>query len=92
MGLPAIKAHNLLAVVNNVEADLALAIKQHFPSLFTGLGTLQGDYKIQLKPDVKPFSLDTARNIRLPLLRDKVKQELNQMEAQGVISKIQQPT
>ena len=33
----------------------------------------------------KPFSVDTARNIPLPL-RDKVKQELDAMETQGVIS------
>ena len=42
-------------------------------------------------PGAKPFSLGTARNIPLPL-RDKVKQELNDMEAQGVISKVQNPT
>ena len=74
-----------------VEADPASSIKQQFPSLFTGLGTLQGDYEIKLKPDAKPFSLGTARNIPLPL-RDKVKQELSNMEAQGVISKVQKPT
>ena len=39
----------------------------------------------------QPFSLGTARNIPLPL-HDKVKQELDTMEAQGVISKVQQPT
>ena len=44
---------------------------------------------VQVKPDAQPFSLGTARNIPFPL-RDKVKQELNAMEAQGVISKVQQ--
>ena len=39
----------------------------------------------------QPFSLGTARNIPLPL-RNKVKQELDEMEAEGVISKVQQPT
>ena len=51
-----------------------------FPSSFTGLGTLQDDYEIQVKQDAQPFSLGTARNIPLPL-RDKVKQELDAMEA-----------
>ena len=60
-------------------------------SLFTGLETLQGDYEIQVKPDAQPFSLGTARNIPLPL-HDKVKQELDVMKAQGVISKVQLPT
>ena len=91
LGLPAIRALHLLAVVDDVGTDPASSIKQQFPTLFTGLGTLQGDYEIKLKPDAKPFSLGTARNIPLPL-RDKVKQELNDMEAQGVISKVQQPT
>ena len=91
LGLPAIRALHLLAPIDNVEADPASSIKQQFPSLFTGLGTLQGDYEIKLKPDAKPFSLGTARNIPLPL-RDKVKQELSNMEAQGVISKVQKPT
>ena len=91
LGLPAIKALHLLAIVDNVGDDLAGSIKQQFPSLFTGLGTLQGDYEIKLCPGAKPFSLGTARNIPLPL-RDKVKQELNDMEAQGVISNVQNPT
>ena len=91
LGLPAIKALYLLAIVDNVGDDPAGSIKQQFPNLFTGLGTLQGDYEIKLTPGAKPFSLGTARNIPLPL-RDKVKQELNDMEAQGVISKVQNPT
>ena len=91
LGLPAIKALHLLSVLDNLECDPTTVIKQKFPSLFTGLGTLQGDYEIQVKPDAEPFSLGTARNIPLPL-RDKVKQELDAMEAQGVISKVQQPT
>ena len=91
MGLPTIKALHLLVVVDNVGDDPAGYIKQQFPSLFTGLGTLQGDYEIKLQPDAKPFSLGTARNIPLPLC-DEVKQELNDMKAQGVISKVQNPT
>ena len=91
LGLPAIKGFHLLSVLDNLECDPTTAIKQEFPSLFTGLGTLQGDYEIQVKPDAQPFSLGTARNIPIPP-RDKVKQELDAMEAQGVISKVQQPT
>ena len=49
------------------------------------------EYKIQLKPDAKPYSLFTARKIPIPL-RDKVHNELKQMEASGVISKVDQPT
>ena len=51
------------------------------------------EYKIELKPDAKPYSLFTytARKIPIPL-RDKVHNELKQMEASGVISKVDQPT
>ena len=55
-------------------------MKHVFPSSFTGLGTLQDDYEIQVKQDAQFFSLGTARNIPLPLC-DKVKQELDAMEA-----------
>ena len=91
LGLPAIKGLHLLSVLDNLECDPTTAIKQEFPSLFTGLGTLQGDYEIQVKPDAQPFSLGTARNIPLSL-HDKVKQELDAMVAQEVILKVQQPT
>ena len=80
LGLPAIKGLHLLSVLYNLECYPTTAIKQEFPSLFTGLGTLQDDYEIQVKQDAQPFSLGTARNIPLPL-RDKVKQELDAMEA-----------
>ena len=90
LGLPAIKALHLLTRVEQI--NTMPTIQQEFPSLFTGLGTLQEDpYTICLKPDAKPFSLGTARNISLPL-REKVQETLNNMEAQGVISKVQQPT
>ena len=90
LGLPAIKALHLLTRVEQI--NTMPTIQQEFPNLFTGLGTLQGDpYTICLKPDAKPFSLGTARNISLPL-RDKVQETLNNMEAQGVISKVQQLT
>ena len=56
-----------------------------------GLGTLQGEYEIHLKPEAQPYCLGTARNIPLPIRND-VKEMLAKMEAQGVISKVQQPT
>ena len=72
LGLPAIKALHLLSVLDNLESYPAIAIQKDLPSLFTGLGTLQGDYEIRVKPDAEPFSLGTARNIPLPL-HDKLK-------------------
>lgn len=87
LGLPAIRELQLLTQVDEVETS----IMEQYPALFTGLGTLQGDYKIQLKPDTQPFSLFTARNVPLPL-RTKVKDELNRMETLGVIARVEEPT
>ena len=66
-------------------------IPNKYPALFTGLGTLEGEYHIQLKEDATPFALTAPRRVALPLL-PKVKQELERMEALGVISKIHEPT
>ena len=52
LGLPAIKALKMLAKVETIQKT----ILEQYPSLFTGLGTLSGEYKIELKPDAKPFT------------------------------------
>ena len=67
------------------------SIKQQFPKLFTGLGKLQGDYHIYLKPGAKPYALSTPRRVAIPLL-PQVKKELTRMEQLGVIEKIEEPT
>ena len=51
LGLPVIKGLHQLSVLDNLECYPTTAIKQEFPSFFTGLGTLQGDYESQVKPD-----------------------------------------
>ncbi len=90
LGLPAL---NLLAKVSEVRPgpdDLGDVAAQ-FPAIFSGLGTLKGEFHIHLKPDATPFALHTPRNVPLPL-RKKVKEELACMESMGVISKIDVPT
>ena len=66
-------------------------IHSKFPSLFTGLGTFEGDFEIHLRPDAQPFALHTPRNVSLPL-RKKVKDELKRMESLGVILKVDTST
>ena len=97
LGLPAITALNLAVRIEEAATD-ALAdpsdpqgIRKKFPKLFTGLGTLGEEYDIKLKPDAKPHALLTSRNVALPL-RPKVAEELERMEAMGVISKVDDPT
>ena len=88
LGRPAIEALQILSFVEPVQAS---DIFIHFPQLFTGLGKLQDSYQIKLRNDAKPFALYAPRRIAIPLL-PKVKEELQRMEALGVISKIEEPT
>lgn len=81
-----------LGLVARIDATFSSeAVIERFPQLFRGLGKLNGEYEIKLKPEAKPYSLSTPRRIPLPLM-SKVKQELKRMEDLGVISKVEQPT
>ena len=88
LGLPAIK---LLQIIPVQLDTIGKNIPDQFPDLFTGLGTMEGQYTIKLKPGAKPFAIYTPRSTPLPL-RDKVQAELTKMEQMGVISKVQTPT
>lgn len=64
LGLPTIEA---LKMIKQVEA-VSNTIHDSFPSLFNGLGTLQGgEYEIKIKPGAKPFALFTVRHVPFPL-------------------------
>lgn len=91
LGRPAIQALGLVARVDTVALDSVKRVKERFPKLFKGLGKMEGEYKIELKADAKPFSISTPHRIPLPLM-SKVKEELSRMEEIGVISKVEQPT
>lgn len=91
LGRPAIHALGILAKIYTVNLDSLDSVKRQFPELFQGLGKLQGEYEVSMKPDTKPFSLSTPHRIPLPLM-SKVKKELERMESQGVITRVEQPT
>ena len=90
LGLPAITSLQLL---HRVDATLAekTDIQSRFRNLFHGLGNLGEEYTVKLKDDAVPYSLFTPRNVPIPL-RGKVKEELDRMEAAGVISKVDEST
>ena len=90
LGLPALHALKLIARMDSVK-EYEESIQRNYPQLFTGLGTMGSEYTIKLKPNPKPYSLSTPRNIPLPL-RGKVKEELERMTKLGVISKVETPT
>ena len=91
LGLSAITALHLAARMDSFEASTTKNWQGMFPKLFKGLGTLAGDYHIQLRPDAKPHALFTPRHVPLPL-RPQVAGELERMETAGVISKVSEPT
>ena len=90
LGLPAITALNILKRAESI-GTTQLDIKQQFPNVFKGLGTLGEEYHIRLREGAVPYCLYTPRNVPIPL-REKVKEELNRMESLGVISKVNEPT
>ena len=57
---------------------------KEFPSLFTGLGEVDLEYSIKMKPDAEPYVLNMPRRIPLPQM-DKVKKELERMQKLNVI-------
>ena len=67
------------------------SIKQSYPNLFKGLGTLGDDYTIKHKPNAVPFALHTAHRVPIPLCK-KVEEELFRMQTIGVISPVDDPS
>ena len=86
-----------LGLITRTDEEIGDVTTQHvdfkteFPSLFTGLGKVTTEVHITLQPDAKPYCTYTPRKIPHPLLA-KVKQELDSMLQQGVISPVTVPT
>ena len=89
LGLPAIKSLQLLQrlCATTTSSD----IKEQYPKVFNGLGTLGAAYEIKLKDDAQPYALYAPRSAPMPL-QPQVQEELNRMEAMGVIEKVTEPT
>ena len=61
-----------------------------YPNLFKGLGKIEPEHHIKLKEDISP-KVHPPRK-KPASLREKVKEEMNNMEKTGVIKKIDEPT
>ena len=73
LGLPAITALHLAVRADTVQATVtAENIQRKFSKVFQGLGTLVGEYHIQLRPDTKPHALFMPRHIPLLLSAPKL--------------------
>ena len=90
LGCPAIEKLSLVSRISSVE-EAEQSPADMFPQLFTGLGKMKGEYRIQLREGAQPFALSTPRRVAIPLMKS-VEKELQRMEALGVIAKVHQPT
>uniref|UniRef100_A0A4D5RCR6 RNA-directed DNA polymerase n=1 Tax=Ixodes scapularis TaxID=6945 RepID=A0A4D5RCR6_IXOSC len=96
LGFPAIQALQVVKFVDGVSSKeknppTVKVSSQTCDKLFNGLGSLSEEYKIRLQPDAVPFSLSVARRIPIPL-REVVRKELQKMEQEGVIRRVDTPT
>jgi hypothetical protein len=93
LGAKSCEKLGLVARVNQVEkqsTDIPSDTQEKYSSVFEGLGCIPGQYSIKIDPDVAPV-IHAPRQIPVAL-RDKVKLELDRMEAEGVIIRQDQPT
>ena len=65
-------------------------ITEEYADSFKGLGRLPGEYKIKIDPSVPPV-VHAPRKVPVAL-HDRVKEELQRMENDGVIKKQEEPT
>ena len=65
--------------------------RNEFPTPFTGLGKLNENYRITLKGETEPVCLYMVRKVPHPL-QQRVKEELDRMVKQSVISAVREPT
>ena len=92
LGRSANEKLNLFTRINDIQSQCSEEqIKKKYPQLFHGLGELEGEYEIQLKPNAQPFAITSPRRIPLPM-KSKVKAEITRMEKLGVIRKVEQST
>ena len=91
LGLPAITSLQLIQRMDSTNATGDDRLMTKYPTVFTGLGTLGQPYEIQIKDGAKPHSIYVPRSVPIPL-RAKVKRELENMEAKGVIEKVEHHT
>ena len=83
---------NLRTQVNVVSSATELTqekMLEEFKDVFTGLGDI-GEYNIQLKKDASPKQ-DAPRTVPASFI-DELKEKLKQMEKEGILEKVNEPT
>lgn len=95
LGLPSAQAMQLITVNCEIKTDEQTGhisnkteLIQQYPNVFDGIGKMQGQYHININPNVPP-TVHAPRKVPIAL-RDRIKSELDEMERQGVITKVQE--
>ena len=89
LGLSASQKLGIVKIILNITHDKDRFVKLH-PKLFKGLGCLKMPYHIEIDPSVNPV-VTPCRNHPVAI-REQLRQTLNEMEAMGVIRKVDEPT
>ncbi|CAB3983326.1 Hypothetical predicted protein [Paramuricea clavata] len=67
-------------------------VKEKYPNLFTGLGQIKDqEYDIKVTHEATPFAITVPRQVAIPL-RKETERELQRMERNGIISRVEDPT
>lgn len=98
LGRPSINKLKLIKWIDSVETEAndITEYKQklitEYPNLFQGLGKIKGTtYDLKLEDNAQPFAIITPRRIPVPLM-EKVEKELQEMQHEGVIEEVTDPT
>ena len=69
LGLPGITDLHLAIRTDSLQSQITAPddVKKRFSKVFQGLGTLAGEYNIQLRPNAKLHAIFTPRHVPLPL-------------------------
>jgi len=77
-------------VVHLTQADDLEPLLSEYEDVFTGLGELPGEYKIELNKDCRSVQV---RPRKIPLtMKSEVMAELKRLEEEGIITKVTRPT
>ena len=76
--------------VTKLSEELKEEVLQKYTQVFTGLGRLEKPYHIEVDPTVTAV-INPPRTVPAAL-RDRVKEELDDMERRGVVRKVEEPT
>ena len=89
LGFPAILRLHMIPQLHSID-DAETHFRSTYSDVFSGLGKLEGEYKVKLKDTATPYALSAPRCVAIPL-RSKVK-ELDRMEKMGDIDHVEEPT